>query len=97
MDAIINRRRYSTETADLLALADDEFLDRTNRLTHGRATHLDRTPRGAYFVFHETIWQHEHDSIEPLTETEAADLYEELLNKNVPFEAAFPGIEVIEA
>ena len=95
MEAIINRRRYSTETAELLA--DDEFLERSNRLTHGRATHLYRTPKGAYFAFHETIWQREHDAIEPLSEADAADLYERLLNQHVPFEAAFPGIETTDA
>lgn len=95
MDAIINRRFYSTETAELLA--DDEFADRSNRLPHGRARHLYRTEAGAYFLHRETIWQREHDSIEPLTVDEAADLFEVLVYPRVSFSHAFPDITVTTA
>ena len=95
MEAIIKRQRYSTETATLLA--DDEYADRSDRLPHGRATHLYRAPNGGYFAHHETIWQREHDTIEPLTASEAADLYESLINHEIPFEEAFPDIPVVDA
>ena len=95
MDAIIGRHRYSTETATLLA--DDEYADRSNRLQHGRATHLYRTPKGAYFVYVETIWQREHDSIRALSPEAAADLFETLPSQEMSFEQAFPEIEVVEA
>jgi len=95
VEAIINRRRYSTETATLLA--DDEYSDGFNRLGFGRATHLYRGPGGSCFGHHETLWHGEHDSIEALTDTAAEALYAELPYKHVAFDLAFPGVLVEEA
>lgn len=95
MIAIINRKKYDTATAT--AIADNEFQDGSNRLAHGRATTLYRTPNGGYFSFDETCWQGEHDSINPLSLDQAIDLWEGLPYHTVSFEESFPGVEVTEA
>jgi len=95
MVAVIDRRKYDTDTAT--CLADDEFSDGTNRLSYGRCSTLYRTPAGRYFAHHETIWQGERDNIVPLTPEEAEQLYVELPNKSVSYETAFPDVVVEEA
>lgn len=76
MKKIINDKLYNTETAE--TIADNEFSDGSNRLNHGRATTLYKTKKGNFFAYHETCWQDEHDSIEPLTKEEAKAQYEDL-------------------
>jgi hypothetical protein len=98
MSRIINGKRYSTETATLLA--DDVYWDGHNWERHGRNVFLYRTPGGAYFALHRTMWQGEHDSIEVLSESEAQALYERLAavdDEALPFEQAFPGLAVTDA
>lgn len=95
MNAILNRLRYDTATAT--RLADDHFLDGSNRLSRGRGRSLYRTPKGRYFVYHETQWMSEHDWIEPLDPETAEALYEELWDKEVAFHEAFPELTVEEA
>ena len=87
MKKVINGKSYNTETAT--AIADDEFSDGSNRMSHGRCTTLYKTKKGNYFVEHETCWQGEHDTIETLTKSQAKELYEELENQNVEYEEAF--------
>lgn len=95
VEAIIHRRRYDTATA--APLADDEYVDGSNRLQLGRATHLYRGPGGAYFAYHESLWQGERDRIVPLSDGDAEVAYADLPYHQVPFEAAFPGVEVVDA
>jgi len=91
------RLRYSTETATLIA--SDAYWDGHNWERRGRNRFLFRTPMGRYFVQHRTRWQGEIDGrLEPVTMEEAIRLYEnELPVHEVPFEEAFPGVEIEDA
>lgn len=92
---IVNRTRYSVETATLLA--GDDYWDGHNFERYGRNTWLYRTPNGNYFSVTRTQWQGEEDSLEPLTLDEAIDLYENSLTKHYEtYEDAFPGVEIME-
>ena len=95
MTAVIDRKRYSTETAILIA--GNDYWDGHNFERSGRNTFLYRTPKGAYFAAHITCWQGEADRLEPLDVDGAVELYEGLSEHRVEFEAAFPGVEVEEA
>jgi len=95
MQAIVNRRRYDTDTATLLA--GDDYWDGHNWERGGRQTFLYRTPKGAYFACYLTSWQGERDSLRPLDVDEAIALYENLPERRLEFEDAFPGVELEDA
>jgi hypothetical protein len=93
---IIDRKRYSVKTATLLA--DDAYWDGHNFERRGRNTFLYRTPGGAYFTVNLTQWQGERDTLTPITQEEAIELYEGSLTEHeVSYADAFPGVEVIDA
>lgn len=79
MKKVIGGKRYNTETGVLLA---------RNKST-GRENYLYRTPNGAYFRHTETIWEGEHDSINPLTVDEAKNLFENYNDTRMEWEEAF--------
>lgn len=87
MKQIIGRKVYDTETATLIA--DNEFADGSNRLNTGRVSYLYKTQKDNFFVFHQTIWQGEHDSIETVSVDEAKDKFESLRKHAVSWEEAF--------
>jgi len=95
MNVVKDGKRYRTETATLIA--SDAYWDGHNWERHGRNTFLFRTPKGGYFVQHQTCWQGELDTLEPLSQEEAIKMYEELPEHEVEFEEAFPGIEIEDA
>jgi hypothetical protein len=98
MTRVIGGKRYSTATATLLA--SDAYWDGNNYERHGRNTFLYRTPKGAYFALYRTQWQGEHDTIEPLDDVQALDVYEGMAAHDmaeVPVEVAFPDLVVEEA
>lgn len=96
MTRVVGRKRYSTETATLLA--DDCYWDGHNFERHGRNTFLLRTPGGNYFTVIRTMWQGEQDSLQPVSLEEAIELYEVSLSRHVvDFEQAFPDVEVQDA
>ncbi len=93
---IIDRKRYSVSTATLIA--HDAYWDGHNYERHGRNTFLYRTPRGRYFTVTLTQWQGESDSLTPVSQDDAIDLYERVLREHeVEYAAAFPDVEVQEA
>ncbi|NMB01407.1 MAG: hypothetical protein GX971_07830 [Firmicutes bacterium] len=92
---VIDGIRYDTEKAEIIA--DDCYWDGHNWERNGRNTFLYKTQNGRYFVVKQTLWQGEIDRLEPLTVDEAIILYEQLHEKYVEFEDAFPGVEVEEA
>uniref|UniRef100_A0A6H1ZBN7 Uncharacterized protein n=1 Tax=viral metagenome TaxID=1070528 RepID=A0A6H1ZBN7_9ZZZZ len=93
---IIGRKRYSVQTATLIA--SDAYWDGHNFERRGRNTWLYRTPGGAYFTVNLTQWQGERDTLIPLSQEDAIELYEQLDDTNaVPFGKAFPGVEVVDA
>jgi len=93
---IVNRTRYSVETATLIA--DDTFWDGHNHERSGRNTWLYRTPRGAFFIVTRSQWQGESDSLEPVTLERAIEMYENALSEhNESYQDAFPGVTVEDA
>jgi hypothetical protein len=76
MKKIINGKSYDTATAE--AIADNQFSDGSNRMPGGRSTTLYKTAKGNFFALHETCWQGEHDTIEPLSKENAKELFESL-------------------
>ena len=93
---IIGRKKYSVQTATLMA--SDDYWDGHNFERHGRNTWLYRTPNGAYFTVTLTQWQGEQDSLDPVSQDEAIQLYEATLTEHqVPYPEAFPGVEVQDA
>ena len=95
MSAVIDRKRYSTKTATLLA--GNDHWDGSNYERQGRNSFLYRTPKGAYFAVHLTCWQGERGSLEPLTVDEAVSMFEGMIEHRVSYEEAFPGVEIEEA
>jgi hypothetical protein len=93
---IVDRKRYDVATATLLA--SDDYWDGHNFERHGRNTFLYRTPRGNYFYVCLSQWQGEHDTLNPIAQDEAIDLFERTLTEHaVSYAEAFPGVEVEEA
>jgi hypothetical protein len=92
----VDHKRYSTETATLLA--DDEYWDGHNFEHNGRNEFLYRTPNGAYFTVNLTQWQGERDTLTPITLQEAIELYEGSLTEHrVNYQEAFPSVKIAEA
>lgn len=93
---IVNRTRYSVETATLIA--HDAYWDGSNFERYGRNTFLYRTAKGHYFTVTLTQWTGEQDTLTPVTLGEAIDLYEGQLSEHeVDYQDAFPGVDVEEA
>ncbi len=93
---IIGKKRYSVKTATLIA--SDAYWDGHNHERHGRNTFLYRTPRGAYFTVNLTQWQGEQDTLSPITQDEAIELYEGPLSEHeVDYAEAFPSVTVEDA
>ncbi len=93
---IIGRRRYSVETATLLA--SDAYWDGHNFERHNRNQFLYRTPNGAYFTLSRSQWEGEGDTLTPITQDEAINLYEGPLSEHeVSYAEAFPGVDVQDA
>lgn len=64
----------------------------------GRNRFLYRTPKGAYFVVTLTQWQGEADTLEPISQQEAIELYENSLTEHaVEYGEAFPEVTVEDA
>jgi len=96
MEKIINKRRYSTRTATLIA--SDCYWDGHNCERRGRNHFLYRTPKGNHFLVTQTLWQGEQDQLEPISEEEAIALYEGDLSEHyMGYEEAFPDVIVEDA
>lgn len=96
MTRIVDRTRYSTATAELLA--GNDFWDGHNFERHGRNTFLYRTPKGRYFTVTLSQWQGESDDLRPITLDEAISLFEGSLTEHrVEYAEAFPDVEVMDA
>ncbi len=94
MTAVIKGRRYSVNTATLLA--HNDYWDGNNFTKSGRNTWLYRTRGGAFFRADRTLWQGELDTIRALSESEAMELYDVLPVHVVEYGDAF-GVIVEEA
>lgn len=94
-NVVKNGKRYNTAKAT--CVADDVYWDGNNFEHGGRNQWLYRTEKGNYFATYGTFWQGERDTLEPLTQAEALEMWENLPEHNVKFEEAFPGVEVEDA
>ena len=93
---IIERKRYDVKTATLIA--DNVYWDGSNFERSGRNEFLYRTPNGSYFTVNLTQWQGERDTLTPVTQAEALELFEGSLSEHyVKYAEAFPGVTVKEA
>ncbi|MDL1895570.1 hypothetical protein FBQ82_04815 [Anaerolineae bacterium CFX7] len=93
---IVNGQRYSVKTAVLLA--SDNYWDGHNFERRGRNTFLYVTPNGNYFTVTLTQWQGGQDTLEPVSQAEALDLYENQLSEHAETYAnAFPDVQVTDA
>ena len=93
---IIDRKKYSTATATLIA--SDCYWEGHNFERHGRNTFLYRTPNGNYFTVALTQWQGEQDRLDPVTLEEAIAQYEGALSEHeMSYAEAFPGVKVEDA
>ena len=96
MTVIVNRKKYSTETATLLA--SDCYWDGHNFERNGRNEFLYRTPKGEYFTVNMSMWQGERDTLTPVTEDEAIELFEGSLTEHeVKYAEAFPNVKIEDA
>lgn len=94
MREVISRLVYDTDTA--VRIATNEYWDGSNHDRNGRTTCLYKTAKGNFFAHHRTRWQGERDRIEPITETQALELWDMLPEKKMEFSEAF-GYEPEEA
>lgn len=95
MIRIIDRKRYNTSTATLIA--DDVYWDGHNMERGGTNRFLYRTPKGAFFVVTLTQWQGSRDTLRPISQDEAINLWEGSLSEHhLEFEEAFPTVTVEE-
>ena len=95
-EKIIDRKRYSTATAELIA--GNDYWDGHNFERSGRQTFLYRTPNGNYFTVHLSQWQGEQDNIVPISQGEAIEYYEGTLTEHrLDYGEAFPGVTVEDA
>ena len=93
---VIHRKRYSVQTATLLA--SDAYWDGRNFERQGRNTFLYKTPNGAYFTVSLTQWQGERDTLTPVSLDEAVELFEGPLTEHeVLYHEAFPDVVVEDA
>jgi len=93
---VLNRTRYNTATATLLA--GDDYFDGKNFERRGTNTFLYRSPKGAFFVVRLSQWEGaKSPDLEPLDLEAAVALYDSLREARVPFEEAFPGVTVADA
>ncbi|MFH1147459.1 MAG: hypothetical protein V1736_07105 [Pseudomonadota bacterium] len=82
---------------DAEVIASDCYWDGHNFERHGRNTYLYKTPKGRYFATYLTMWEGERDHLEPLSVEDAIRLFQDLPEKEMDFEEAFPGSTVEEA
>jgi len=93
---IVDKKRYDVRTATLVA--HDAYWDGYNFERRGRNTFLYRTPRGNFFTVNLSQWQGERDTLAPISQDEAIELYEgPLCEHAVPYAEAFPDVTIEEA
>jgi len=96
MSAVIGGLRYSVDKATLIA--SDAYWDGHNWERKGRNSFLYRTPKGRYFVICLTQWQGEKDTLTPVEQDEALNMWEGALSEHeVEFDEAFPDAKIEEA
>jgi hypothetical protein len=95
MTQIIDRKRYSV--ANSTVLAHNEYWDGRNSSRNCRNLWLYKTSKGNYFLVHLSLWESEHDYIEPVDMEYAYEIYESLPCKEAVTSEAFPTIVIKDA
>ena len=70
------------------------YVEETSALRVGLNTYLYRTPKGDFFVVHQTCWQGEQERLGPLPLDEAIELFRSLTGREGSSEDGFPGVEM---
>ncbi len=73
------------------------FMLRGNWERFGWHAFLFRAPKGNYFVQHQSSLPGERDQLVAVDQSDAMSLYQKLLNQEVSFEEAIPGVEIEDA
>lgn len=93
---VIDRVRYDLSKSELVA--SDAYWDGHNFERSGRNTFLYKTPKGRFFTVNLTQWQGERDTLTPVAEGEAIQMYEnDLPEHEMSYEKAFPNVKVEDA
>ena len=93
---IVDKKRYSVETAELVA--GDDYWDGHNFERGGTNMFLYKTKKGAWFTVVLTQWEGKSDRLTPISEDEAIRLYESILSEHeIPYEEAFPKVTITNA
>lgn len=87
MNRVIGGKRYDTEKAEVVAT--NSYWDGSNWDRGGRTQSLMKTKKGRFFMYFQTRWQGETNTIEPVTKEEAIDFYEELPVQEMDYVDAF--------
>lgn len=95
MSEVIRGKRYTVKNATLLA--SNEYWDGNNYERGGTNSFLYRTKKGSYFEVNLTQWLGSRDTLSPLSKDEALESWEQLPEKEVAIEVAFPGLKIEEA
>jgi len=95
MNEVVDGRRYNTDTAELLA--GNDYWDGHNFERQGTNCFLYRTPKGAYFTLSLSQWEGSTTTIEPVSEAAAREHFEDMREKRVDYEKAFPDFVVEDA
>lgn len=94
MRKVVNRIVYDTEKAQLLA-STSETGDPPAQGKSGY--YLYRGRNGRYFQIYDTKMIEDYPRITVLTQSDAEGLYSLMSYQHIPFEEAFPDIELEEA
>jgi len=85
---------YDTDKAKVVAT--NRYWDGGSYDPYGRGKTLMKSPKGSFFVYYETRWQSEVNTIEAVSIEQAKDIYEELPVQEMPYKEAF-GVEPEDA
>ena len=81
MIQVINGKRYDSQKSTTIG---------TISKGTGRTTTLEKTKKGNFFFYHDTQWQGEVDSIEPISKEEAIVQYGNIIGEaDVDYESTF--------
>jgi|ERR1700690_4258720 len=93
---IVNKKRYSVKSATLIA--SDCYWDGHNFERNGTNTWLYKTAKGAYFTVTLSQWQGAQDTLEPVSQAQAIEMFEDYLSEHeVSYKEAFPDVVVVDA
>ena len=94
MRNLIDGRIYDTEKSDMVAT--NGYSAGSNKHNDGRSSTLYKTKKGQFFTHYSTCWQGECDSLDPVSNNQAQEIYAGMYRREMEIEEAF-GDEIEEA